>query len=726
MRDVVVAQLVQRRFGHRYLPPAGEINSHIVVTIAALAVGQLDLQRLADVYALGSTLYHLLAGHASHLSRAVDEAAPTLDGAEASAPAAGEATTRSAERGPAAPPPPLARVCPDAPAELVAIVYKAMATDLDVRYPDASSLAADVRRFLSGQLVAAHRYTRRQRLRRAVRANRTAVVVAAVALAALLAVGGVSLRRIVSERHTAIAESRRAALARTQAELRADELLVARAESLAAEDPTAAIALLKQLPAASAMWPRARMTAVAAYAEGVARGFPSPSRRPPMVFEMSPRGDLLLVAEEGGGAWLLELSELRRRDLFTLGGHPLGCWLDDGAALLLASEPRGALVYTLADDELRPLHLPAPIESLSCSTRGGAALLDRDGAAWRLASATAAPRRVPTGLGPVRELSQSYDGAWLALAGARELVVLDRHDAVAYRVAGHVRRLARSAAGPFAVLLEDRVLQVELTAPAATVTTRAVPSYAAELYFVGAYLLVLQVGNHLRAADPIRDVELPATPMSSSLVGDDALAVGLEDGSLWISSWWGTRVLRSSTGNPLQRVSGQPGTARFAAWSRDSILVWETANISPRRLPAVPGAHTATFLDERTLLLVGEGAHLVDVTAGTIRSDTSYYLSAFDEPILDPDSGDALLQEPVTGKVLLVRRDPGQLLSPWSRPATCAALLGGGAIALGDDRGQLALGQPGQLVPYQLGHPVVGVSRLGARGAIAVDRKSVV
>src|SRR6185295_15824098 len=117
-----------------------------------------------DVYALGATLYQLLAG------------TPPVSGVSATEVI--DKTARHEVR-------PLIDVAPCAPAELVAIVDKALGFDPGTRYPNAGALGEDVRRFLAGQLVAAHRYTRRQRLWRFVRRHRAPLVVAALALVAV-------------------------------------------------------------------------------------------------------------------------------------------------------------------------------------------------------------------------------------------------------------------------------------------------------------------------------------------------------------------------------------------------------------------------------------------------------------------------------------------------------------------------------------------------------------
>jgi len=131
----------------------------------------------ADVYALGAMLYYLLAGAPPHAGTTVDE---VLQAAATRAPTPVEATE------------------PDAPADLVALVAKAMRADRGQRYANAGALAEDLRRFQTGQLVSAHRYSPRELARRWLRQHRAAVAVAAVAslaLATAVAVGFAAVRR---------------------------------------------------------------------------------------------------------------------------------------------------------------------------------------------------------------------------------------------------------------------------------------------------------------------------------------------------------------------------------------------------------------------------------------------------------------------------------------------------------------------------------------------------
>ncbi len=143
----------------------------------------------ADVYAIGAMLYHLLAGAPSYSARTIDELI---------------------EKVKAGPPRRIAEVVPEVPRDLAAIVERAMAPDPEVRYRTALELASDLRRFTTGQLVLAHRYTRGQRIRRFLARHRGAVTASAIALAALLVGGSLALAGIVGARDDAQLAQRRA------------------------------------------------------------------------------------------------------------------------------------------------------------------------------------------------------------------------------------------------------------------------------------------------------------------------------------------------------------------------------------------------------------------------------------------------------------------------------------------------------------------------------------
>ncbi|RYZ40550.1 MAG: serine/threonine-protein kinase [Myxococcaceae bacterium] len=138
------------------------------------------LDRRADLYSLGATLYHLLTGQAP---------VPGANGLEV--------FSRIATHEPRPP----RELAPEVPADLEAIVLKCLEKDRSRRYDSARALADDLERFLDGERVLA-RTGPAYRVRKWMSRHRRAVAVASiVGLAAVGAAGqGVMARREVARR----------------------------------------------------------------------------------------------------------------------------------------------------------------------------------------------------------------------------------------------------------------------------------------------------------------------------------------------------------------------------------------------------------------------------------------------------------------------------------------------------------------------------------------------
>lgn len=149
----------------------------------------------ADVFSLGAMLYHTLTGSPPYNARTATDVI--------AAAAAGHIV-------------PLRDRESRAPADLVAIVERAMAQSPFGRYPHAGELADELRRFLTGQLVDAHRYTALQRVVRFVKKHRAAVTIAAIAVVTTSVGGTIAVRNIVTARDQAERE-RSIAITRKQA-----------------------------------------------------------------------------------------------------------------------------------------------------------------------------------------------------------------------------------------------------------------------------------------------------------------------------------------------------------------------------------------------------------------------------------------------------------------------------------------------------------------------------
>ena len=134
----------------------------------------------ADVYALGALLYHVIAGRPPYRGSNAGEVLAAVE---------------------AGPPPAIGELEHDVPDDLASIIAKAMARDPADRYADAGGVADELKRFMDGRLVASHRYSGVELVRRWLRRHRASVTVAAAALIVLAAVAIVSVRKIVAREH---------------------------------------------------------------------------------------------------------------------------------------------------------------------------------------------------------------------------------------------------------------------------------------------------------------------------------------------------------------------------------------------------------------------------------------------------------------------------------------------------------------------------------------------
>ncbi len=222
-------------------------------TLAYMPPEQLASARVderADVFAIGALLYHVLTGvppyaaaTSEELHRIVEDAAPE----------------------------PVDEREPGVPRELAAIVRKAMQRRVSDRYPSAIELALDLRRFQTGQLVDAHRYTRAALARRWLATHRRAVIATLGVLVMSTVFGVVSVRRIIHERSIAQSERARAEAERARAESRAEELTLVEARESLDRDPTASLAWLKTSRLDAPSWARVASIAADARARGIAR-----------------------------------------------------------------------------------------------------------------------------------------------------------------------------------------------------------------------------------------------------------------------------------------------------------------------------------------------------------------------------------------------------------------------------------------------------------------------
>ncbi|MFS8065519.1 MAG: protein kinase domain-containing protein, partial [Byssovorax sp.] len=203
----------------------------------------------ADVYAIGAILYHLLAGRP---------------------PYSGSSPMDVVRRVLAGPPIPLQQQQRGIAQDLSTIVEKSMARAPRTRYPTARELAEDLRRFQTGKIVGAHRYSSSELLLRFAGRHRAALVVGLAALAVIAVLSAVGVRRLVAEWHRAEAKQVEAEEARRNAVEHADDLTLAHARAAVEHDPNQTLAWLQSLSPSFSRWSAARVVAADAKAHGIA------------------------------------------------------------------------------------------------------------------------------------------------------------------------------------------------------------------------------------------------------------------------------------------------------------------------------------------------------------------------------------------------------------------------------------------------------------------------
>ncbi len=679
-----------------------------------------ELGARSDVYALGATLYQLLAGGPPHAGTSATE---VLEG-----------TLKHEVL-------PLAEAAPGAPVELIAIVDKALSFEPETRYADAGALGEDVRRFLGGQLVAAHRYTPRQKLGRFAKRHRAALTIAAAAMVVLAVLAWISVSRVISERDEASAarqaaelDKRAAEAARDRLAERNDTLIVTQARAQVETNPTQALATLKQLDPRSVKLDEAKAVGQAAVMRGAWTAIHSTEQ---MTFwaELSPDGKLLIQLSRDGDKVGLRLWNLDSRRLVssrTLGRGTRAIWLT-GNTVLVYGEPGPPEILDATTGQVTATLLPPLSYAIADGTGMHAILVDKA----RHAFLYDAGARTVTPLWPGHDTSEQAiapDGSWIALADKQGLVVLDAAGKELGSHAGAIQRLAVSDHRRIAVLDGVKLLIATVDAPMQWTeidATRDKNARVLDLAFRGDELnFYVTSGDVLAYRSFVFTNRTAIRQFTYRLTeaGDHVMIVPSMDGKLYLTGDQLDLAVALPTPVANIRIAARVGQSRFAVVGVGVVLLFDLDAVAPRRIP-VDVDTQALFVDDDTLLSwrnVAEDWRWIDLRTGK-QTPFNYPIEGIPIP-LDVDGGRVLIGEALgpSSRIALLRKGESKRIAiatggqnAWGR------LIEGNAVIFGGGDGRV-FGVVGDQPPHEvvkLDGKVVSSVSLGSQSFAALSDK---
>jgi hypothetical protein len=536
----------------------------------------------ADVFALGATLFFVLAGQPPYGSASATE---MVDLAGAG---------READW----------RRIPDAvPPELRAIAKKAMAPNAVRRYADAGALAADLRRFVTGNLVGAYDYGLAARFVRLVRRHRAAVAVAAISALVVVAIAVLAVRRIVSERDDANA-------ARARAQRAANRLLVQNARALADSDPVAAVIALRGLPSASGE--DAWTPAAAAFMHGIPFGFAGTSADSYGVLQISRDGRRAIVPSRKDGSITVV-------DLVAHTSRVVAARCTDAAA-----------VAWLGPDHAVCLGIPAELVDLRTGQRHlldldvNGIYGDRGSRVWlttndqrvlELDDPDKPPHEIATGVSAIG-VSDDLNVAMLGYADRWEVRLPDRtlkvpielHDASAFASKDRVGLYDGTALRVWRIETSGLVLEQTFSEP--LMLSVALANGAAFVSTPGGLWTIRDGRSQL--VDPLLG-RLTQTPRGAMMLTDT--------GSIRIYEATGWTTIERHADELTHSDLSPDGTHVVATTQNGEILVWDLRAITPVRA-RIPSEWVLGKMTSKSLWVMSplEGVGRIDLQTGALET----------------------------------------------------------------------------------------------------------
>jgi WD40 repeat protein len=560
--------------------PASGLTGHgdVLGTIAYMSPEQArgdDVDFRTDVYALGALLYHVLTGMAPYANSGDGNVLARLL---------------------AGPPSDIAdgRIIP---ADLASIVRTAMARDCTSRYQSAADFASDLRLWLSGQRVIAHRYPALALARRWAARRAGALGVAAAALVIITVGGALSLRRITLERD-------QASRAEQVATNRAEEVLLEQAEALLRSDPSRALSIAESLRSSNEYHNRAALVAARALAKGTT--LQSFQVQHAVVHQLfwQPNQSLLLY----GNKDILEAVSIPSKAIATVA--PLARFgavgVDRDTGALVYNHSNGSLVVSKAgavqrtidnvDGSASQLELSSRTNTVAASFANGAVRV------WSAADDTP-PWQVGDPTGIRRDIRLSPTGGLLAICGQDGNLavfrVRDRTKVLASTCDGLEKHPLLFIANETAIVTGHRdgqlvrhplngnrssALMARLDGPVRYLADLD----GASIVAVSVAGDIVKVDNALtRVAWRSHTAARVSVARSSSVVG--LTAIGLVDGSIVILDAAGERFpLLLGHATAVDELAISADGRHLASSASADVRVWRLERTVPRSIPLSP------------------------------------------------------------------------------------------------------------------------------------------